>query len=167
MIEKEISHIFDIDPASYWTRLFFNQEYNEALFLGRLKFEAWKVESQEEDSQQIRRVVYAVPPMPDLPGPLRKVLKDGLGYRERGVFDKAEQRYRTTIETASLADKVHVSGVTRTEARGDGHCARIHRVNAEAKIFGVGGLLESRLVHDLERSYEKAAVFSNQWLLKH
>ena len=34
----------------------------------------------------------------------------------------------------------------------------------EAKIFGVGGLLEKKLLGDLERSYEKSAAFTNAFV---
>ena len=30
--------------------------------------------------------------------------------------------------------------------------------------FGLGGLLEDRLLSDIERSYAKAAVFTNRWI---
>ncbi len=42
-----------------------------------------------------------------------------------------------------------------TEALGDAQCKRFARATATAKIFGVGGLLEKKLLSDLERSYEK------------
>jgi hypothetical protein len=38
------------------------------------------------------------------------------------------------------------------------------KANATAKIFGVGGLLEKKLLSDLERSYEKSAAFTNAFV---
>ena len=40
--------------------------------------------------------------------------------------------------------------------------ARVGSVSA--KIFGVGGLLEKKMIADLEKSYEKSATFTNAFV---
>ena len=164
MAEQLISHVFNLSASDYWDKLFFDDEYNQALFVGRLKFESWNVVNQEEDETRIRRVVDAVPAMPDLPGPLKRVVRDGLGYREDGVFDRATKRYTITVTTKSLPGKVNVTGVTHTEPIDEHSCRRVHLAGVVAKVFGVGGMIESRLLSDMARSYEKAATFSNRWI---
>jgi hypothetical protein len=34
----------------------------------------------------------------------------------------------------------------------------------EARVFGVAGLIEDRLLDDIEKSYAKSALFTNRWI---
>jgi len=43
-------------------------------------------------------------------------------------------------------------------------CRRTYDAFVSARIFMVGGLLESRLLGDVEKSYDEAAAFSREWL---
>ncbi len=63
-----------------------------------------------------------------------------------------------------MSDKIHVNVEMWTEPLGDAQCKRIARATASAKIFGVGGMLEKKLLADLERSYEKSATFTNTFV---
>jgi len=164
MADRRMAHTFDCSAEDYWDKLFFDDEYNRELFLGRLRFEHWQVVSQEQDDKKIRRVIDAVPPMPDLPSVLKKVVKDGLGYRETGVFDRATRRYQLSVVTKSLPGKVDVTGVTTTQSVGDKRCSRVHLAHAQANVRLVGGMIEARLLDDMEKSYAKAAEFSNRWI---
>jgi hypothetical protein len=167
MSERRFSHVFNVSAADYWDKLFFDPEYNAALFTGRLKFESWVVVKSEETDGEIRRIVEAVPTVGDVPGPIKKLLKSGTKYTEHGVFDKAKREYSVNAHSASLGDRLAVTGVTSTEAISDSQCRRVHVARVEAKIFGVGGMLEKRVLDDMARSYDKAAEFSNQWIADH
>ena len=164
MTDRRIAHTFDCSAEDYWDKLFFDDEYNRELFLGRLRFEVWKVVSQDQDDRQIRRVIEAVPPMPDLPSVLKKVVKDGLGYRETGIFDRSTRRYELSVATKSLPGRVTITGVTTTEPIDDKHCSRVHLAHVHANVRLVGGMLETRLLDDMDKSYAKAAEFSNRWI---
>ena len=43
-------------------------------------------------------------------------------------------------------------------------CLRVAEASVTAKIFGVGGMLEKKMLADMEKSYVKSAAFTNQWL---
>lgn len=164
MAERRIADLFECDAETYWSKLFFDEEYNKALFLGALRFEVWKLVSSQEDEREIRRVVDAVPRIGDLPGPLKKLIKNGAGYREESVFDKQTRQCRAEVTPASLADRLTIRGVTSTEPLGDKQCNRVFTATVSANVFAVGGMLESRILDDLQRSYAKAARFSNGWI---
>ena len=66
-----------------------------------------------------------------------------------------------------MPDKLVVTGETRAEAISENECRRVHRAHVDAKIFGLGGMLESRLMADMGKSYEKGAKFSNTWMKEH
>jgi hypothetical protein len=100
----------------------------------------------------------------DLPGPLKAVVGDNAGYEERGVFNKKTHRYQVQVVPNRMSDKISVNVEMWTEAMGDAQCKRFAKATAIAKIFGVGGLLEKKLLSDLERSYEKSATFTNTFV---
>lgn len=162
--KARIEHVMNCSVDTFWSKLFFDEEFNRRLFLEGLGFESWKQVSLDETESQIVRVVDAVPKMADLPAPLKKLAEGGLGYRERGVFDKAARRVRLDVEPASLKGKLFIGGEVRCEPEGDAKCRRIYDASLEAKVFGVGSMIEKRLLSDIQKSYSQAAEFTNRYI---
>lgn len=165
MAERRIEHAFECDPEAYW-ELFFSAEFNRKLFLERLRFQRWEVTKTEPTAHGFRRRVEAEPPPLNLPGPLARVFKGGIGYSEDGEYDKDRSLYTLRAVSNSLPDRLLVSGEISVvpDPRG---CKRIYVSKVTAKVFGVGGLIEDRVLSDLERSLNKAAEFTEKWLKEH
>jgi hypothetical protein len=53
------------------------------------------------------------------------------------------------------------------EPRGDKRIERICEVDISVNIFGVGGIVEKFVESETRDSYEKATVFTNDWIKKH
>jgi hypothetical protein len=66
----------------------------------------------------------------------------------------------------TLADKLRVSGVMRVEPTDKG-CRRVVEVENEAKIFGIGGLVESSTEKSLREGWTKGADYMKEWQGKH
>lgn len=162
--KARIEHIFNCSADTYWSKVFFEEEYNRRMFLEALNFESYKVVSLDDTDAQTTRVVDAVPRIGDLPAPLKKLAESGIGYREKVVFDKKTKRVKVDVEPASLKGKLFITGEIRCEPVGDKQCRRIYETVIEAKIFGVGGMVEKRLLSDIEKSYADAAKFTNAYL---
>lgn len=163
MADARIVHDIQGSEDTFW-KLFFDKEYNEALFLGALGFDSWKLVSQDEKADRIERVVDVVPKLGDLPGPLKKLVENGVGYRERGSFVRAEHRMKMAVEPTVMADKLTISGLLYTERTSDKSCRRIYDAVVNAKVFGLGGMIEGRIMQDIKASYDKAAEFTNKWI---
>ena len=163
MAEVRIEHVYNCSEDTFWNKLFFDDAYNTGLFKEALQFPVYEKLKQDEDDKEIRRSINVVPKLGPMPGPLKAVIGEGLGYREDGVYDKKTRRYALVITPNKLADKVTVKGTLYTKAQGD-KCVRVFDCTVVAKIFGVGGMLEKRLIADMEESYKKGADFSNKWL---
>jgi hypothetical protein len=163
MSDARIVHDIQGSEETFW-KVFFDKEYNEELFLKALGFDAWKLVSLEEAADKIERVVDAIPKVGDLPGPLKKLVENGVGYRERGTFIRAEKRMKMVVEPTVMADKLSISGVIHTERTGDKSCRRIYDAVVTAKVFGIGGVIENRILADIKQSYDKAAEFTNRWI---
>jgi Protein of unknown function (DUF2505) len=167
MKERRIEHTYDCSAEVFWGQIFLDDAYNRELFLDELHFESWRVLRSEERGTEVHRVIEAVPRLGDLPGAIKRLLSDGASYQEQGVVDRTRQRYRLEVTPKSLASKLSISGELFTTPLGERSCRRTYVARVEARVFGVGGLIEDRLLHDIERSYAKAAVFTNRWITEH
>lgn len=164
MKERRIEHIYDCSPEVFWNQIFLDEEYNRQLFVGELHFSSWRVLKSEERGAELHRTVEATPPLGDLPGALKRLLSEGLGYEEHGVLDRQKQRYRLEVKPRSLANKLSITGELTTEPLSERSCRRIYVPRVEARVLGVGGMIEQRLLDDIEKSYNKAAAFTNRWI---
>lgn len=164
MKERRIEHTYACSPEVFWNQIFLDDEYNRKLFVEELHFDSWKVVRSEERGSEIHRVIEATPPLGELPGALKRLLSDGLGYEERGVVDRVAQRYRLEVIPKSLASKLTITGDLSTKALGERSCLRTYVARVDARVLGLGGLIEQRVLDDVEKSYVKAAVFTNRWI---
>lgn len=159
-----MEQVFACDPETFWEHAFFSLEYNRKLFLERLKFESWEEVERTPTEDGFRRIIEATPRVGDLPGPIKAALKNGAGYREEGEFFRSQSRYVIRVLPNSLRDRLVVGGEITVQPEPAGGCRRINVTHAEAKVFGIGGLLENRILDDVERSTRKSGEFTEQWL---
>jgi hypothetical protein len=159
-----VTHEINCSTDQFW-KVFFDKDFNRALFLEELGFPEYEILDQKESDNTIQRRVRGVPKM-GVPGPLKKLLGDSFGYEEDGSFDRQSKVWRWKMKTNVLTDKLHNGGALRLEAVGDNKCRRIADMECEAKIFGLGGLMESTTEKELRNGWDKSAVFMNRWLEK-
>lgn len=165
MTEARIVNELFCSESTFWEKLFLDDEFNRRIYLEQLGFGAWRVLRQREISPNLlEREIEVMPKVSDLPGPLRALVGEGLSYREVGLLDRERHRYEVKAHSAKLGDRLLVEGVLTTEGIDAEHCRRVFAVRVEAKIFGVGGLLEKRVISDLEQSHSDSAKFINQHL---
>ncbi len=164
MTERRIEHIYDCSEEEFWDEVFLDPDYNQTLYEGELRFERWKLVAERREGDLLVREVEAQPPVPDLPGPLKKLAEGGVGYRELGRLDRARKRYTLAVTPQSMANKLTITGELTTKPAGEKKCQRIYVATVEAKVFGVGRLIEQYILDDLQKSYEKAARFTNRWI---
>ncbi len=162
-MDARIEHTLNCTDDTFW-KVFFDPEFNHELFLKVLAFDSWKLVSLEDSGARVERVVDVVPKIGDLPGPLKKLVEGGAGYRERGSFDRAAKRMKIVVEPSVLQGKLTIGGNMYTQPAGDGKCRRIYETSVVAKVFGIGGMIESRIVGEVKASYDKAAEFTNRWI---
>jgi hypothetical protein len=162
-----IEHEIDCTQEAFW-RLFLDESYNHALFRDYLKFPRWEVVHSDVQGEVLHRTVEVEPFVGDLPGAIKKVVGENISYKEIGELDRTKNSYSLKVVPARLADKLKVSGVQSTEPVDGGmSCKRIFVATVEVKIFGVGGLIEKRVLSDLQRSYDLSAKFTNRYIHEH
>jgi hypothetical protein len=164
MQEITIRHEMECDEDTYWFKCVFDKEYNERLYLTELKFPQYEQEKFEDDGETIRRTVRASPKIPPLPGPVKKVIGDGLAYVETGSFTRTKKHYTFTATPNALADKAKTNGDMFVETVGPKRIARVAMISVDVKVFMVGGLVEDQILNSLRSSYERAVAFTNAWV---
>lgn len=160
-----VTQEINCNPETFW-KVFFDKDFNNALYKDALQFPAFQITSQQETDTQIIRKVSGQPKM-DMPGPVAKLIGSNFSYTEEGTFDKATKVWRWKMTPSSLADKLRNEGTMRIEAIGNDKVRRIADITVEAKIFGVGGLIESSSEKQLRAGWEQSAHFMNDYIKKH
>lgn len=162
MSKITLTHEINCNLDTFW-KLFLDKAFNEKLYKEKLGFPEYTIlEQVETDTEIIRRA--AGQPKMDLPGPVAKLLGPGFRYTEEGRLNKATRVWAFKLTPSTLADKLRNEGTVRAEPVGDNKVRRITELIIEAKIFGVGGLVESTAEKQFRQGWEDSAVYMNQWI---
>ena len=165
MKKLTLKHEINCSVDHFW-KVFFDQNFNTSLFRDELGFPKYDIVSQDETDAKITRVVKGTPKM-DMPKPIMKLLGDGFSYEESGTFDKGKSLWVWKMKPSTLADKVRNEGTVTCEKISDDRCRRIATIEMEAKIFGVGGLMESSTEKEFRKGWDASAVYMNKWIKDH
>jgi hypothetical protein len=160
-----ISHVINCDEETFW-KTFFDKGFNDELYLKSLGFPEFKVIEQRDSDAEIYRKVTGQPKM-DMPGPVAKLMGSNFRYTEEGRYNKATKLWSWKMTPSALADKLRNEGTMRIEKVGDDKVRRIADLVIEAKVFGLGGLIESSAEKQLRDGWDKSAVFMNKYLETH
>jgi hypothetical protein len=168
MSKFTLTHEINCNVETFW-KVFFDKDFNVQLYTGPLGFPHFEVLEQTDTETTISRKVAAQPKM-EVPGPVQKLIGPGFRYREEGTMSKSERLWRWKMIPSTLTDKLFTSGTIRVEPVGDASSPRVRRIadmSIEAKIFAVGGLIESSAEKQMRDGWDKSAVFMNKWIVDH
>ena len=157
-----LKHEIHCNADRFW-KVHVDREFNEKLYREVLGFPEFNIVDQQETEREIRRRCVGQPKM-NMPGPILKLLGPSFRYTEEDTFDKASSVWRWKTIPSVLADKMRHEGLMRLEPIGDDRVRRVAEIMIEAKIFGLGGLVESSTEKELRQGWDASAVFMNKWL---
>ncbi len=149
-------HDIECSEARFW-ELFFDNELQKRIY-AELGFPKWEVLEMKDTGNEVFRVVRAIPKL-DVPAAVAKLLGPGFGYTEEGRFDRASKVFRFNVKPSTLADKLRNEGSVKVEPKGGDRCTRIVEIVAEAKIFGVGGMIEKMTETTHRVGWEKSVRY--------
>jgi len=158
------THEIKCNEETFW-KVFFDKEFNEKLYKEHLGFPAFRILDQQDNERETTRKVSGTPKM-NVPGPVAKVLGSNFSYTEEGKFDKSKKLWTWKMIPSTAADKLRNEGTLRLERIDENRVRRIADLVMEAKIFGIGGLLESSAEKQLREGWDASAVFMNDWIKK-
>lgn len=166
MANMRLVHEINCDEETFW-KLFFDKEFTEKLYKEGLEFPEWSNEEQTETDTEIKRRTKGRPKMKNMPGPVAKLLGNSFGYVENGSMNKKDKVWRWKLTPSTMADKIKQEGSLKLEPGADGKVKRVVEMVIEAKVFGIGGMLESTAEKSLREGWEDSAKFMNKWLETH
>lgn len=159
-------NLFHTDADTYWSKIFFDPEYNRGLYVDALQFKKWELVELTGEPGGPRTRKQLLEPKSDAPAVIQKLVGGSLSYMEEGSFEPATRIWTYRITLSKLADKVRIGGKFWVEPRGDKRIERICDVDLNVDIFGVGGVVEKFIEKETRESYEKATVYTNDWIAK-
>lgn len=160
-----VTHDLDCTTERFW-KLYWDEDYTRAQLLEGLGFGQAEFLAFDETEQEIHRRMRITPRL-IVPAAVERVIGPALAMEERGRFDKTSQTFHWRQVLAVLPEKLVPSGTVRVDPLGDARCRRTSDLQFEAKIFGVGKLIEDIAVKNMRRGFDEAAEFMNRWLAKH
>lgn len=158
MRKASSSTTFDCDVETFW-KTFLSEEYNRKFYIDELGFRAFEILSQSDTARRLRIV-----PKLDMPKPVMKILGDSFGYEEEGRLDVDKNEWHWKMIPNTMREKLKTEGLVRVEPAGEGKCRRTDEVSMEAKIFGIGGLIESSTEKEIRSAWAKEAAFFKRYI---
>jgi len=160
------SAVLPCTPETFWAA-FLDESYLNALYVEELEYRAFAVIEIGETSRKLRIV-----PKMKLPAPVAKLIGDSFAFEDHGTLDRARGEWTwRMVQPANLdstskprQDVVTMHGTVRIEATGDGHCRRTDEFSVEAKLFGLGSLIESSIEKELLSARAKEYAFLGRWV---
>jgi hypothetical protein len=163
-VRYTIKHTIETDIETFWSKVFFEPEFNRRLFIDHLGFTSYNVLEDRTEANGVRHRRVDCVPKVELPAAARKVFGDNLGFVEVGRYDPAVKRYYVQVLPKTGGDKIKTTTEIWTEPLGDKRLERIVSVDSSVKIFGIGGLIEGFIEQQTRDSYARGAEYTNRFI---
>lgn len=147
----------------HW-RAFFDPEFERAI-VAALGFREYEIVSHRETETAIERRTRAVPRL-DAASSVAKFFGAKFGYVEDGTFDKASRIWRVHTVPDTFGQRMAADMEMRVEPAGDAS-RRTLSFRVEAKVRGIGGMVESAFEKNLRAGWKESAAFMNEWMTAH
>lgn len=164
MTKITLKHEINCSVDRFW-EIFLDKSFNESLFRDHLQFPHYEILRQEETEGRVTRIIKGQPNT-NMPKAVMKVVGDGFGYEEDGHLDRASQTWHFKMKTSVMPDKLRTEGQVTCEPIGDDRCRRVAVIEMEAKVFGVGKMIEQSTEKEMREGWDKSARFMNDWIAK-
>ena len=162
MIRFTLVHDIHCSTERFW-ELYLDSDFTRALIQDGLGFDDCDIQSVTRDEGVVRRVM-VVRPRIDVPQAVAKVLGPRLSYREEGVYRHDTGTWEWTTRLGVMADKIRMGGSQRVEPAAADRCRRVADLWVDAKIFGLGGLVEKAAEKNMRKGWAESARWMNAWI---
>ena len=160
------SAVLPCTPDHFWSS-FLDESYLRALYVGELQSRTFDVLELSDTSRTLR-----IGPKLKLPAPLAKLIGESFVYEELSTLDRDNGQWSwRMVQPAKLdskskprKDAVTMHGTGRIEPATPDQCRRTDTWSIEARIFGLGGLLEATIHKELQSGRAKEYAFLARWL---
>ena len=160
-----LEHEIACDEKTFWDA-FLDRDYTEKLFREVLGFPSFEILAQKDVDDGVERECAAQPKLPAAQMALARLLRRrGFHFIERAKFDKGARVFTWVLEPNVWATLLVNRGKVRTNALESGRTQRIVDIELEARIPGLGGVIEGSAVKRMEDGWNASATFMNDWIV--
>jgi hypothetical protein len=161
-MKLHVKHIFLGITLTQYGELYFEESFNEYLCKGVNLTR--NVKEKTLNGTSLNRVT-TVSPDRVIPGPVAKVIKmNRLEYDEELTYDTAAFKGTWKIQVPGPLGAKFSAGGEFVFREVDGGVERELWGELNVKVFGVGKMIETLIVTDVEKSYETAAAQTSQYI---
>lgn len=165
MLELTVVHELSCTPARFWD-LFLEPDFTRAMIVDGLDFARCDIDPVKDKGTVKHRHMF-VEPKVDLPGPVARLIGPKLGYDEYGELDTQTQVWTFHYRLSVLSERIRMGGKLRVEAASAGKCKRIADLWVEAKIIGIGKMVERAAEKNMRDGWTRSATWMNGYLAEH
>ena len=162
MATLNVAHDYDCSAKTFFFDCVLNRAYNEELYKA-LGFPAFEWLECRDDGAKWFRKIRVMPTTGQLPAVIQKIVGEGLAYIEEGTLDVASLRFDFRVFPTVLADKSDIRGSLWCTERAGG-VVRHARFESNIKVFGIGSVIEEKMLENYKRSFDSAATFTRGYL---
>jgi hypothetical protein len=161
-VKLYVRHEFDCSPERFW-ELYWDEAFDEALQRGAA-VQREVLEERNDGDVLVRRVRFT--PDRELPGAVATLLgAKKLVYESENRWDKKTSTMHWKILPTILPGKIDAKGVFRVNPTSRG-CEQVVDGNIDVNVMFIGGQIEKAVVGEVEKSYDKTAALTREWLAK-
>lgn len=154
-VNFDIRHELPMSVERFWAEIFRSEEFNRALYIEHMgcgyELEVWDPATGERRAR--------VWPNKNVPQALIPLIGDKLGFVEEGTCDDDAERYDFRVVPSSFSERIRVGGTVVTRPLSEQTCERTVTFEIEARMFGIGRLVENLLESGTRDSYDKNLSF--------
>ena len=158
---------YPIRANRFWDEVFFTETYTRDLFLNGLKFPAVETLRCEQHRDGETHRSLKVTPRLSLPAPLKRLIKGGLLYIEKGVFEPNSKVFKSTITVPASPKLLIIHTQMSFVDAPSGGCHRHVEFEVHSSTFGIAKLVEKTAKTVLIQQYDAAESFTRQWIESH
>ncbi|MCA9537123.1 MAG: DUF2505 family protein [Myxococcales bacterium] len=157
-----VEHVLNITPEGFWTKIQPSEAFYQALYIDHLGYEYELLECDLAAGTRKARIK----PTADAPKVIRDALGERFAFIEDGRFDAAAGRYDFEIIPNTFTDKVRTTATQTMVPHGSDQCVRTVHFEIDAKLLGLGTILEKFIAATTRASYGDSAQFTNDFIAK-
>jgi hypothetical protein len=162
---REFTLVQDIAGTvdEHW-QAFFDPAFEQAIVVA-MRFRSYDVVEREDTDATIRQKTRAVPHLAAAQN-VAKFFGASFAYVEEGTFDKAARIWRVRTIPDTFSHKMAADMVMRVDPAGSA-AVRTLDFRLDARVRGIGGLVESSFEKNLRTGWRDSCAFLNDWLTQH
>ena len=162
MATATVAHNYDCSSQTFFFDVLLSEKYNTELYT-HLGFQHFAFLGLAQEGENWHRKLRVTPNTGHVPALIKKIVGDGISYVEDGILDIATMRFDFRVLPSVFGDKSDVRGSIWCAPR-EGGVVRHARFDAHIKVFGVGSLIEEKMIETYKQSFSAAAKFTRGYL---